>query len=1175
MSFRIADGHVEVHLQDETEADWQRIKRRLEQMGREAIRIHVELVGEAEASAGMARLNRQLSRLQRLARDPIRIRVEFDGDRIERQFEQINRHMETMRRNARDMDRDFQSMFRNFGNSSQNAFRRSQGLFGRRGLLVSGIAALVAIAPAAIAAGAALGGVGVVAAPVFMKLFNAQQELTAATKAYNKAITTPDKLKALQAQHDAWAKLSTPQQAALKGAQAFKKEFTTWAGEFEPQVLGIFDRIMSVGRTLMPQLGPLVSEGLAGVDKILKNIKTGLESPFWKSFFSDLAVQAGPSMDALADAVGALLRSIASLTLAIAPVSGLFLGMIEGAANLLAGLAELSPTLVQLTVAAIAFGPAAFKAVAAFKAMQMASASSRASMLAWARAAAVIGATVVAWNVAGDASNSFRRVDLNVQKLSASLLELGRTGRVTGEMARAWGNDLDGVTRRFARDIPGLADALKKLADPSIGEAIDQWSGRTWGKFVGFTDAASSKVKTLDQSLAQLVQSGHAGEASSAFSRIAAEGAKSGISMDKLKTMFPSYFAAAKQAGVDSNTAAGGIGAMGDKAGDAATQMQRLNQQLGYLKADALSAAEANIAFKNALATMNTQLGKGNHTLSKAKQLGRDNQTAIINAAKAANDSAQAYYNLHAATGDTAKATAGANKILRANADALINNAVRAGANRQAVTALVNSILKIPSKRTSRVDVLADRAKKIIAELKAKIAGIHGKTVDIVLRHIATGAKTGYGYEHHAEGAIKKFAAGGMNHDLPPHIVQTPTVLYGEAETGGEAYIPLGPAKRERSEALLAKVASMFGMIVAQPMANGGITRYAFGGLSKKAKAARSSSGASLIGGLTDSMLASLDAVNTYAAKVNDQIKKYFSGSTETKLLKWAKGIEKSMQDAAKKAEGIAAKIKEARDFAASTTTGAKSFANVAGLGTVGSAKDILSGLQFRSGQLTDYAGDIDALSKKGVAKSLIQQVIDLGAGQGGNLADTLLKADPATLKQINEAQAAIDKAATAVGNNAADAIYDSGKNASKGFLAGLLGQQKDLEKLADAMAAKFAAGIAKYFGVKGPKAKAPATKTKKYASGGIARAGELAMVGERGRELVRFGNIGGQIYSARKTTEILGAGGGGVHIEGGLHVHVTGIVDLTDPSAARKFAEKAAPAMREAIRREEAKYSR
>ena len=65
-----------------------------------------------------------------------------------------------------------------------------------------------------------------------------------------------------------------------------------------------------------------------------------------------------------------------------------------------------------------------------------------------------------------------------------------------------------------------------------------------------------------------------------------------------------------------------------------------------------------------------------------------------------------------------------------------------------------------------------------------------------------------------ANGGIDRYAAGGVRRDLDPFVATRPTVLFGETETGGEAYIPLGPNKRGRSTELLRQVAREFGLDV-------------------------------------------------------------------------------------------------------------------------------------------------------------------------------------------------------------------------------------------------------------------------------------------------------------------------------------------------------------------------
>ncbi|MUN40911.1 hypothetical protein [Actinomadura litoris] len=69
------------------------------------------------------------------------------------------------------------------------------------------------------------------------------------------------------------------------------------------------------------------------------------------------------------------------------------------------------------------------------------------------------------------------------------------------------------------------------------------------------------------------------------------------------------------------------------------------------------------------------------------------------------------------------------------------------------------------------------------------------------------------------------------------------------------------------------------------------------------------------------------------------------------------------------------------------------------------------------------------------------------GPDRGAAYAGALAAATPAQVKQLNTAQAAIAKESTAVGQSAADGMYDAGAQAGKGFLAGLTAQQKAIER--------------------------------------------------------------------------------------------------------------------------------
>lgn len=110
--------------------------------------------------------------------------------------------------------------------------------------------------------------------------------------------------------------------------------------------------------------------------------------------------------------------------------------------------------------------------------------------------------------------------------------------------------------------------------------------------------------------------------------------------------------------------------------------------------------------------------------------------------------------------------------------------------------------------------IVDDYAAALAAGLNPVILQVGGKT--IVFRDAASARFAGrYG---RAEGGID-FSFGGRP---GAHITQQPQVLYGEPETGGEAYIPLGAHKRTRSRAIAVETVRRLGGVA--EFADGGFT---------------------------------------------------------------------------------------------------------------------------------------------------------------------------------------------------------------------------------------------------------------------------------------------------------------------------------------------------------------
>lgn len=179
----------------------------------------------------------------------------------------------------------------------------------------------------------------------------------------------------------------------------------------------------------------------------------------------------------------------------------------------------------------------------------------------------------------------------------------------------------------------------------------------------------------------------------------------------------------------------------------------------------------------------------------------------------------------------------------------------------QSVLDLLNSIgVKVREGNDKRIEVDAPNAPGVLEKLQAlglAVRSDNGKNVVVTLsgveaaqakireltqpavksvsvqingqtRTIGTDAQGNRGAEPTmADGGVRAFARGGFTSLPNSAVIQKPIpglIQWAEPVTQGEAFIPLAQSKRARSTAILAEVARRFGLSLARPMADGGLT---------------------------------------------------------------------------------------------------------------------------------------------------------------------------------------------------------------------------------------------------------------------------------------------------------------------------------------------------------------
>ncbi|CBG71866.1 conserved hypothetical protein [Streptomyces scabiei 87.22] len=237
---------------------------------------------------------------------------------------------------------------------------------------------------------------------------------------------------------------------------------------------------------------------------------------------------------------------------------------------------------------------------------------------------------------------------------------------------------------------------------------------------------------------------------------------------------------------------------------------------------------------------------------------------------------------------------------------------------------------------------------------------------------------------------------------------------------------------------------------------------------SKKAKALMADLGKGLIAGMTGSR----DKIKSTAKDLAKDIWAAFDGKKDNRLVAMVNRQTKRLLDLASKRDKIAETIKRAKEFSESTRAKAKQDASLGGM--FGGEEEVSAGgikgkLASRLEKVKQFSRYISELAKRGLNKTMLREILEMGPEQGYAYASALAGADKATFNQINSTQYKINDEAKKLGRKGADALYDSGKNAGKGFLAGLASQQKGIEALMLKIAKGMQKALRKALGISSP----------------------------------------------------------------------------------------------------------
>lgn len=469
------------------------------------------------------------------------------------------------------------------------------------------------------------------------------------------------------------------------------------------------------------------------------------------------------------------------------------------------------------------------------------------------------------------------------------------------------------------------------------------------------------------------------------------------------------------------------------KASDAAATLQMqaegdaaglLGQALDRLNGKALSNADAQIAFKQTLTSLGSQLVTNTDGLQGNTDASVSNEAAINASIHAIEAAGQARSD---STGDEKQGI----QVIKDSRQALIDKytAERGGsiAARAEVTKYVDGLLKIPTSlpplvpslddslaqakiaalktgidnlkqnKVPGVDVNTEAGKDQLAALQRQLDQLTGKDILIKVALQTTGIIGEHSGLASANGnMIKAYASGGMESHQPQIANTRPGTVrvWAEPETRGESYIPhANDARRPRAHAIMAKTAALLGGVYSY--AKGGIQRFATGG--------------TMADGWS-SNLTSLWNTGKVGADVINQLR--IQNMTLGRMIDTQAAYTQTLQNATNQLVSDTQARDSTRAGARNATTGTF---NIATDGN-GSQYGILQTLKNRVASAQQFSGLYGKAAGLGLNADFLQTLADNPGTAGANL-QAIVAGGKGYVSQLNQQYALLGASGTAIGN--------------------------------------------------------------------------------------------------------------------------------------------------------------
>lgn len=762
---------------------------------------------------------------------------------------EVNARLTTLVRNASQMDKSFGSL---------------------KGAAISLAPALIPVAAAAVpiaaglgAATVAVGAFGAAVGPQVVAMGDAAE----AEKKYTEAIeehgkSSKEAVQAEKAYLSAVEKLPPATREAAAALSVMKDEYKAWSAELAKDTMPVLTKGMGVLQALFPRLTPVVKGASQQLSRFMTIAAGGIQSAaferFMQSFaefstgalqkannallrfvrtldtgkvggalseFMDYARENGPLVG---ETLGNLAQALTKLLVAASETGVGMLTVINAFASLVSALpTELISTLLQVAIAfkAVKMAAAGFAVVSAglvqigtqIVAMRTAAAGATGTMASLSAAFGVmsrsaklavaatgIGLLVVLLMQLAEAG---QRAPADMDKMTSSLAQFGRTGKLSGEAAKVLGKDF----REFD-------EALRGMARPDSLNQIQQSITQFFGQDSTPVKRWKGVLEDIDQGLANLVKSGNPEMAAAALAEFAKRAESQGLTAEELNAQLDDYKQSLADVAFEQKLAAEAMGVFGTQSQQVQAKLDAQKQSTDGLRQSINALNNAYLIARGGIRGMEAAIDaaaeafkENGRTLDENTAKGRANNQALddlaaatMKAAESARENGASWEEVNAIydRGRSALLKAGGQMEdtkgkARALADQILrtpNKTARLKGNMEDLQAKLNSakrqLGRVPDSRKAAIRAQISQLNAAIAEARRKLDDLNGKTA-------TTYVNTVYSPPGHAgPGGFPKYKATGGIVGAAGGGPRSRMTLVGEQ---GPELVDLAPGSRVRS----------------------------------------------------------------------------------------------------------------------------------------------------------------------------------------------------------------------------------------------------------------------------------------------------------------------------------------------------------------------------------------